>query len=268
MVSPGVLTAIASAIRVRGASWLKALIGRARENNATVEMELLSSVSQEFCEVWNGNSVVRSTGRSEIKQTIHFPAMEGDFSPESFIKMNPETWSEGYKLKSQNLGAEDPGSKKSSYKSLARSSEQLSESSPLIDLSKIVNSYNDHDAESQQSKDTIDPKWYKSYFRHKKRKSTVPLPIYKDVPPNISLNINDRRDSKNLWGFTVFISMSQVTVLASSGFIAYLPSAHTFKLIVSWPKLGFWLQVAGTIFLSLSLVLCAGIIDNAGCKGD
>lgn len=62
MVPLGVLIAIAGAIRVGGSSWLKRLVGRARENKANVKIELMSSVSQEVCELWNGKSIVRSTG--------------------------------------------------------------------------------------------------------------------------------------------------------------------------------------------------------------
>ena len=86
------------AIRVGGASWLKGLVGRARENKADAEIELMSSVSHEVCELWNGASIVRSLGSPQIKQIIHIPAKEGDSSSESFITLDPETWSEGYSL--------------------------------------------------------------------------------------------------------------------------------------------------------------------------
>lgn len=53
-----VLTCLFAA-RVGGPSWLKALIGRARETFAVVEMETMSSTSHEVCECWNGRSIVR-----------------------------------------------------------------------------------------------------------------------------------------------------------------------------------------------------------------
>lgn len=43
----GIITAIVAAIRVSGPVWLKALIGRARENKAAAEIELMSSTSHE-----------------------------------------------------------------------------------------------------------------------------------------------------------------------------------------------------------------------------
>ncbi|KAF5598212.1 ankyrin repeat [Fusarium pseudocircinatum] len=62
MAPLGILTIIVSAIRVGGPSWLKAIIGRARENLAAAEVELMSSTSQDVCELWNGSEIVRSLG--------------------------------------------------------------------------------------------------------------------------------------------------------------------------------------------------------------
>lgn len=67
----GILTALVSAIRVGGHSWLRAVIGRARENHAAVEIELMSSTSHEVCEVWNGEGIVRSLGKPGIRQVIY-----------------------------------------------------------------------------------------------------------------------------------------------------------------------------------------------------
>ena len=53
----GIITAIVGAIRVGGPSWLKALIGRARETAAAAELDLMSSTSHEgsFSESGNQN---------------------------------------------------------------------------------------------------------------------------------------------------------------------------------------------------------------------
>ncbi|KAA8894727.1 hypothetical protein FN846DRAFT_785993 [Sphaerosporella brunnea] len=70
MAPLGILTAMVAAIRVGGPSWLKAVIGRARENRATAELELMSSTSHEVGELWNGQTIVRTQGRPEIQQLI------------------------------------------------------------------------------------------------------------------------------------------------------------------------------------------------------
>ncbi|KAK4183902.1 hypothetical protein QBC35DRAFT_517924 [Podospora australis] len=52
MAPLGIITIIVGAIRLGGPSWLKAIIGRARENLAVAETELMSSTSKEVYELW------------------------------------------------------------------------------------------------------------------------------------------------------------------------------------------------------------------------
>lgn len=70
MAPLGIVTIIISAIRVGGPSWLKAIIGRARENLVSAELELMSSTSQEACELWNGKTVVRCQGSAPVWEFI------------------------------------------------------------------------------------------------------------------------------------------------------------------------------------------------------
>ncbi|KAK1519014.1 uncharacterized protein CCOS01_11834 [Colletotrichum costaricense] len=70
MVPLGIITITISAIRVGGPGFLKALIGRARENLAVAEQELMSSTSTEVCELWNGHEVVRCMGSAPIAEFI------------------------------------------------------------------------------------------------------------------------------------------------------------------------------------------------------
>lgn len=78
----GIITAISAAIRVAGPPWLRAVIGRARENRATVELELMSSTSHEVCELWNGQGIIRTTGAAEIQEIIFLEDHRDD--PETF----------------------------------------------------------------------------------------------------------------------------------------------------------------------------------------
>lgn len=71
MAPLGIITAIVGAIRVGGPIWLKAVIGRARENNAAAEVELMSSTSHDVCELWNGQSIVRMMGSPPILEIIY-----------------------------------------------------------------------------------------------------------------------------------------------------------------------------------------------------
>ncbi|KAH7007323.1 hypothetical protein EDB80DRAFT_842607 [Ilyonectria destructans] len=66
----GIMTVIVSAIRVGGVKKLKAIVGRlkwrrARESQSDAEQELLSSTSENVCEMWSGQQIVRMIGGSE-----------------------------------------------------------------------------------------------------------------------------------------------------------------------------------------------------------
>ncbi|KAF2864661.1 hypothetical protein BDV95DRAFT_442318, partial [Massariosphaeria phaeospora] len=66
----GMVTIIVSAIRVGGERRLKALVGRTRESKATTEAELLTSTSDDVCELWNGQEVVRQPGRPDTTELV------------------------------------------------------------------------------------------------------------------------------------------------------------------------------------------------------
>lgn len=78
MAPLGIITALVGAIRVGGSSWMKALIGRARESRAMVEVELMSSTSCEVCEMWDGQNLVRILGSPEIWELIHITPAGGN----------------------------------------------------------------------------------------------------------------------------------------------------------------------------------------------
>lgn len=78
----GVVTAVISAIRVGAPQSLRSFIGRAREPRAQVEAELLSSTSKEVCEMWNGTSLVRLRGSSNVVELVVAFTPEGTRPPE------------------------------------------------------------------------------------------------------------------------------------------------------------------------------------------
>ena len=67
----GIPTAMAAAIRVGGPYWMRSAIGRAREDLATTEIELMPSTSNEVCELWNGRGIVRMMGQPEVEKIIY-----------------------------------------------------------------------------------------------------------------------------------------------------------------------------------------------------
>ncbi|KAH6889235.1 hypothetical protein B0T10DRAFT_529280 [Thelonectria olida] len=86
MAPLGIITAMVGAIRCGGPSWLKAIIGRARESRAIPEAELMSSTSGEVCELWNGHEIVRVMGKGPIREFIILLPAE----IEKGIEQNPE----------------------------------------------------------------------------------------------------------------------------------------------------------------------------------
>ena len=84
MAPLGILTAITAAIRVGGPPWMKAVIGRARENYVTIELELMSSTSHEVCELWNGNGVIRMIGEAKVQPIIYLEDYKSGHHEESY----------------------------------------------------------------------------------------------------------------------------------------------------------------------------------------
>ncbi|KAF1955649.1 hypothetical protein CC80DRAFT_564444 [Byssothecium circinans] len=70
MAPLGIISALVAAIRVAGPLWMRAIIGRARENRASVELEIMSSTSRDVGELWNGEAIVRSMGRPSVVELI------------------------------------------------------------------------------------------------------------------------------------------------------------------------------------------------------
>jgi hypothetical protein len=73
MVPLGILTMITGAIRVQGPRIARSFIGKARENRALAEIDLMSSTSGEVCELFNGRSIIRAMGKPKIAQFLVFP---------------------------------------------------------------------------------------------------------------------------------------------------------------------------------------------------
>ena len=76
----GIITAVVSAIRVAAPNIWKSVIGRAMESPAMAELELLSSTSDEVCELWSGQAIVRVMGSPEILEVIFIKELEGEAS--------------------------------------------------------------------------------------------------------------------------------------------------------------------------------------------
>lgn len=258
MAPLGVLTAIVGAIRVGGAKWLKRLVGRARENFADVEIELMLSVSKEICELWDGRSIVRSRGNPQIKQIIHLPAEDGDISPESFITMDLDTWSGMYGLivddrilKHTNSGIPAKESRKMLSKPPSENANFNHEYRKVdVEAQTPQNTGHMSDEKAPPSNSMLDAQKIRNAARHE----------YKDMPPNISLNIHNGSNPVEVMICATIATGLQIGVLVWSW------HAKEQKWSALKPVVGFWLQTIGTVVLALGLIICAGIIDNGSCE--
>ncbi|KAF8535491.1 hypothetical protein BDD12DRAFT_647876, partial [Trichophaea hybrida] len=65
-----ILTAIVSAIRVDGPTWLRVVVGGTTESLGTAELELMSSTSDSVCELWNGQAVSKVLSSPEVLELV------------------------------------------------------------------------------------------------------------------------------------------------------------------------------------------------------
>jgi hypothetical protein len=79
MAPLGILTAVVSAIRVRGSPSLRAFIGRAQEGPGNVEVELLSSTSETTSELWTEGGIARVFGKPQILELVKLKTGNRDY---------------------------------------------------------------------------------------------------------------------------------------------------------------------------------------------
>ncbi|KAG5665468.1 hypothetical protein KAF25_009593 [Fusarium avenaceum] len=234
MAPLGILTIVVSAIRVGGPSWLKAIIGRARENLAAAEVELMSSTSEDVCEVWNGSEIVRSLGSPPVREFIillpksrhHFDYPIGLF--EFDLQTIKQAVEDGHLTTCKESGDSEKGTSICSSKGNAEE----------IDL------------------DNLDPA---SDF------GTLPIIIIyneSNSAPNISLNVHPQKRAE-IRIAAVIGTFLQLGVLIYAGFATYHHALRFPKeenLPVS--NYAFPCTATGTILLVTGLLLCADVVEK------
>ncbi|KAK0731890.1 hypothetical protein B0H67DRAFT_549578 [Lasiosphaeris hirsuta] len=87
----GIITALVSAIRICGGTYLRAFIGRATEGAAAAEVELCTSTGRDVCELFTRGGITRSLGGPSILELVHLQSPSGPASPETTPETAPET---------------------------------------------------------------------------------------------------------------------------------------------------------------------------------
>ncbi|KAI5787304.1 hypothetical protein EDC01DRAFT_617690 [Geopyxis carbonaria] len=242
MAPLGILTAIVAAIRVGGPPWLKAVIGRARENRATIEMELMSSTSHEVCELWNGQGVVRSMGRPRIGQIIYLEALKDD--DETFGLYNIDNVEE-------HLEREPPlfQNESNTSSSSGESNVQIQNGAPDDEESQMQAVEINEGAQPQKTP----PKGQRK------------LKADNEPAPNVSLNVHDGCSPGELYSAALFGILLQSGMLVFCGVSVYYPSfSHRFTVDGGTVKpYAYPIMALGTVLLAIGMVICSAIVEQS-----
>ncbi|KAF9775657.1 hypothetical protein IL306_006208 [Fusarium sp. DS 682] len=289
MAPLGIITILVSAIRVGGPKWLKAIIGRAKENTAAAEIELMSSTSPEVCELFNGDSIVRCQGTSSVWEFIciypkgYNHGKSSERLPLRYMPLEvavkdkllmvvpqsspfvPEFMKQLFQSKDQSnegkMGERDQGPPAGNIPATAASHNGL-----LSSISKLFPSMNSRSAESD-----VELGQYQLSQEAQPSHETQSEPfiaVIRDTSSNtanISLNLqnSDRRAGIR---FIAFLgTLLQGGVLAFFGVMSYYP-----KVKPSFQKddepaapYAFPLATSGTILLVVGMFICALVIESS-----
>ncbi|KAG5815696.1 hypothetical protein H9Q74_003370 [Fusarium xylarioides] len=229
MAPLGILTIIVSAIRVGGPSWLKAIIGGARENLAAAEVELMSSTSVDVCELWNGSEIVRSLGSPPVRE---------------FILLLPKDRKDA-DLPTRTFDFECKNIKEAERVSLLTTSNRMG------------------DSEKGMSMCSSEPNSREIELEDLNRSEKVII-IYNESTsaPNISLNVHPQKRAE-VRAAAVIGTFLQLGVLIYAGFATYY---HTLRFPKEDHKpvsnYAFPCTASGTILLVTGLLLCADVVEK------
>ncbi|KAK0670726.1 ankyrin repeat-containing domain protein [Cercophora samala] len=235
MAPLGIITIIVAAIRVGGPFWLRSIVGRARENRAVPEAELMSSTSNEVCELWNGQEIVRVMGQGPIREFIIL-------TPEGEPQDKPDDGGDlMLEVKAMELKAPDMMEK--GYLEPCEPNLRERVTGKLFDRPDPENG----NLEGSRSIDII-------------RNTMV------DVP-NLALNIHNQVSRAGLYFAAAAGTILQVSVLAWAGVATYhLKYFKDDKEEEPVAHYAFVCMTVGTSILTLGILLCAFVVERGSSE--
>ncbi|OBS29449.1 hypothetical protein FPOA_03385 [Fusarium poae] len=226
MAPVGVITIIVSAIRVTGPRWLKAVVGRARENVAAAELEVMSSTSSEACELWNGKTraVVRCPGTTENCEFICI-------YPTSMLKQGQNN------LKSVQI----------------------------MDVRNAKNRDTPDDLNHQEVlPGTPSPNQQKNSLMTPASDDTIIITRNtKHLAPNMTLNCSADGERWQMWACAVVGIIIQSGVLIFFGFLTEYKTLRFEKDDIPVENYAMPMAVVGTLVLNLGILVCAHAVDES-----
>jgi hypothetical protein len=279
MAPLGIITAINGAIRVSGPPWARAFVGRARENRAASEIELMSSTSREVCEVFNGKGVVRAMGTPRLMEFLVFPSHCSSDDPTCGIHTLRTAYESEPQLLENGTLSVCPQDKKVK--------EAVKKPQDVVSLVGLRAATQAHDPKKGvDPSNSFNQRRRKPWNRHKYRAADVETGHITGIPsvdkqvkyrppfprelvgsaPNFQLNLpkslsSYRSTVRELWFAAAAGIVIQITVVLISTITLHHPSVKT---VIGEPKskYGFWLFIAGTLCLNMGMFLCAWVIDQ------
>ncbi|VUC27359.1 unnamed protein product, partial [Clonostachys rosea] len=285
----GIITIIVSAIRVGGPKWLKALVGRARENLAAAEMELLSSTSEEVCELWNGSEVVRCMGKCPLTEFIILIPQEGvkdnsnvvieedwtkylkkadeengqveNVYPEPVNHTPPDDKDSG----THSRGTEEEHSSDESSSDESSSDESSSDESSSDDSSSDENSSDKNSSDEHRSHEHASDQSTHGESSHEADNDIIVIRIsdesVKNVP-NMSLNCHKLSTPLELWIIAIIGTILQLGVVVYWAFATYYPALQYPKDDKKVADYAYPCAAAGTFTLVVGMVLCSHVVES------
>ncbi|KAK4203488.1 ankyrin repeat-containing domain protein [Triangularia verruculosa] len=229
----GIITIVVGAIRIGGPPWLKAIIGRGRENLAVAEAELMSSTSREVCELWNGQQIVRVMGEGPTRE---------------FVILLPEQ----YHDLAQYHDGDGPNSKMAEVEVEVMELDHPDSSNHLKEKRRWktqTRTLFEEDTEEYGGKEKSDTSCLIVVTRNTKV-----------AMPNLALNVHNKVGRLELYivamvGITIQLGVLAWAVVAT----LYFQYEKDDEPIASY---GLPCTVVGTVFLAAGILLCAYIVES------
>ncbi|UPK91330.1 hypothetical protein LCI18_002265 [Fusarium solani-melongenae] len=296
----GIITIMVSAIRAGGPTVLKAIVGRAKENTAAAELELMSSTSREVCELFNGGNIVRCLGSGSVWQYICLFQKGTGNGQVKFMSLQDAT-DNGLLIETHGTTDEKPEEDARSPQDRDRECESTGSATGITPTKQITlqrirrrlwksgprepdteaclelgpsHTAQEPAREPGQEPVTKEP-GREPVTKEPSREPAAKEPgqepatvivVYDDVPeaPNISINLQDLGSRQFIWVVVVFGFVLQTAVLGFFVLIQFNPKVQTLlKIKESLQLYGFCMAFGGTLFMAIGMFLCVDVVEKS-----
>ena len=248
------------AIRIGGPGWLKAVVGRARENRTAAEVELTTSTSPDVCELWNGTAVVRTVGSPKIIALLHFHGEGPGFETTSGLFTVEEAVNAGL-LEQTEVNARGiiHGFPESSTKARSMDARKTTRIAPQKRDEELgINLATPHGAGMPKKNPTSKPTAAKTGAGRR----TLDTPI---SAPNVSLNLYPTT-SRSRWEIYIYATIGvvvQAGVLTFACFVTFNTQLAQQVGGEQGTVYGCILATTGTLVLVVGMLVCAFVVESS-----